>query len=122
MFGYYAAADVAFVEGSLLAARRTQNLIEPIARRCSPRCRRTGTRSTSPTRACARSDAGAAIRVADAAGARHQGRALLDDVTARAAMRERALAFCAAHHRRDGSAVGVARASNAAADVVRLAP
>ena len=94
MFGYYAAADVAFVGGSLLPLGG-QNLIEPIAVGVPTLF---GPYTFNFADASARAiDAGAAIRVADAAALVTKVGALLDDVAARAAMRERALAFCGAH-------------------------
>jgi 3-deoxy-D-manno-octulosonic-acid transferase len=94
MFGYYAAADVAFVGGSLLPLGG-QNLIEPIAVGAPTLF---GPHTFNFADASERAiDAGAAIRVADADALIIKVGALLDDVAARAVMRERALAFCAAH-------------------------
>jgi 3-deoxy-D-manno-octulosonic-acid transferase len=94
MFGYYAAADVAFVGGSLLPLGG-QNLIEPIAVGVPTLF---GPHTFNFADASERAiDAGAAIRVADADALIAKVGALLDDVAARAAMRESALAFCAAH-------------------------
>ena len=94
MFSYYAAADVAFVGGSLLPLGG-QNLIEPIAVGVPTLF---GPHTFNFADASERAiDAGAAIRVADANALIAKVGALLDDVAARAAMRESALAFCAAH-------------------------
>ncbi len=94
MFGYYAAADVAFVGGSLLPLGG-QNLIEPIAVGVPTLF---GPYTFNFADASERAiDAGAAIRVADADALIAKVGALLDDVAARAAMRKSALAFCAAH-------------------------
>jgi 3-deoxy-D-manno-octulosonic-acid transferase len=94
MLAYYAAADVVFVGGSLLRLGG-QNLIEPIS-------------VGAPTligphtfNFAAASDAaiaaGAARRVGDADEVFAVARGLLDDDSARTAMRERAMAFVAAH-------------------------
>jgi 3-deoxy-D-manno-octulosonic-acid transferase len=94
MLAYYAAADVVFVGGSLLRLGG-QNLIEPIS-------------VGAPTlfgphtvNMAAASDAalaaGAARRVGDADEVFAVARGLLDDDSARTAMRERAMAFVAAH-------------------------
>jgi len=94
MFGYYAAADVAFVGGSLLPLGG-QNLIEPIAVGVPTLF---GPHTFNFADASERAvDAGVAVRVADAGALIAKVGALLGDVAARAAMRERALAFCAAH-------------------------
>jgi 3-deoxy-D-manno-octulosonic-acid transferase len=94
MFGYYAAADVAFVGGSLLPLGG-QNLIEPIAVGVPTLF---GPYTFNFADASERAiEAGAAIRVADADALMAKVGALLDDGATRAAMHERALAFCATH-------------------------
>jgi 3-deoxy-D-manno-octulosonic-acid transferase len=94
MFGYYIAADVAFVGGSLLPLGG-QNLIEPIATGVPTLV---GPHTFNFAEASMRAiEAGAARRVADASELVVTVAQLLADNAARAAMRERALAFCAAH-------------------------
>ena len=91
---YYAAADVAFVGGSLLPFGG-QNLIEPIAQGVP-----TIVGSHTFNFAEAARDAvaaGAALRVDSAAALVARAGELLADSGRRAAMRERALAFHAAH-------------------------
>ena len=94
MWGYYGAADVAFVGGSLLPLGG-QNLIEAIAM---------GTPVLVGPHTFNFADAaegavaaGAALRVADADGMLAQAAALLADAPRREAMRSRAEAFLAAH-------------------------
>ncbi|HEY5365739.1 MAG TPA: 3-deoxy-D-manno-octulosonic acid transferase [Casimicrobiaceae bacterium] len=91
---YYAAADVAFVGGSLLPFGG-QNLIEPIALGV-PTLIGEHTHNFSEVAAAAVA-AGAARRVANAPDLVAQAAALLNDDAQRAVMRERALAFHAAH-------------------------
>jgi 3-deoxy-D-manno-octulosonic-acid transferase len=94
MFGYYAAADVAFVGGSLLPLGG-QNLIEPIAVGVPTLI---GPHTFNFADASAHAiAAGAALRVRDAGELIVNVAALLRDSAARTAMRERATAFCAAH-------------------------
>ena len=94
MFGYYAAADVAFVGGSLLPLGG-QNLIEPIALGVPTLI---GPHTFNFAEASERAiEAGAARRVADANALMMEVGALLADAGARAAMRESALVFCATH-------------------------
>jgi 3-deoxy-D-manno-octulosonic-acid transferase len=94
IFAYCVAADVAFVGGSLLPLGG-QNLLEPIAVGVPTLV---GPHMFNFAEASSRAiDAGAARRVADADELLTEIRALLDDPAARAAMRERALAFAAAH-------------------------
>ncbi|HWD15028.1 MAG TPA: 3-deoxy-D-manno-octulosonic acid transferase, partial [Casimicrobiaceae bacterium] len=94
MLAYYAAADVVFVGGSLLPLGG-QNLIEPIAvgapTLIGPHTFNFGAASEAAVAA------GAARRVRDADDVFAAARELLDDDSARAAMRERATAFVAAH-------------------------
>ena len=94
MWGYYGAADVAFVGGSLVPLGG-QNLIEAIAM---------GTPVLVGPHTFNFADAaegavaaGAALRVADADGMLAQAAALLADAPRREAMRSRAEAFLAAH-------------------------
>ena len=94
MLGYYAAADVVFVGGSLLPLGG-QNLIEPIAvGRPTLVGRHTFNFAEATESAVA---AGAAARVPDAAALVAAVTQLLDDSSARARMREAAAAFHAAH-------------------------
>jgi 3-deoxy-D-manno-octulosonic-acid transferase len=94
MFAYYCACDVAFIGGSLLPFGG-QNLIEACAVG-KPALIGPSTYNFEETAAQA-AQAGAAIRVADAAAlAREAGRLLRDPVAARN-MGEAGLAFCAAH-------------------------
>jgi 3-deoxy-D-manno-octulosonic-acid transferase len=94
LLAYYAAADVAFVGGSLVPLGG-QNLIEPIAvgtpTLIGPH---TFNFSEAATQAVA---AQAALRVADANTLAGEVDALLKDPARRARMREAALAFQAAH-------------------------
>jgi 3-deoxy-D-manno-octulosonic-acid transferase len=91
---YYGAADVAFVGGSLLPFGG-QNLIEPIAQGVPTLV---GPHTFNFAEVAAQAvAAGAARRVADARTMVAEAGALLDDDAQRAAMRERALAFHAAH-------------------------
>lgn len=93
MAAYYAAADVAFVGGSLLPFGG-QNLIEPIAQGIPTLI---GAHTYNFRDVAASSvEAGAALRVADAADLVARAAALLSDPQQRTAMRERALAFHAA--------------------------
>ncbi len=94
MWGYYGAADVAFVGGSLVPLGG-QNLIEAIAM---------GTPVLVGPHTFNFADAaegavaaGAALRVADADGMLAQAAALLADAPRREALRSRAEAFLAAH-------------------------
>jgi 3-deoxy-D-manno-octulosonic-acid transferase len=92
--GYCAAADVAFVGGSLLPLGG-QNLIEPIAMG-TPTI--VGLHTYNFLDATERAiEAGAAIRVADADALVAAAAALLSDPARRARMRDAALAFHAAH-------------------------
>jgi 3-deoxy-D-manno-octulosonic-acid transferase len=94
MLAYCAAADVAFVGGSLLPLGG-QNLLEPIALGVPTLV---GPHTFNFADATERAiEAGAARRVADADAAVAQVRALLADDTARARMRDAALKFVAAH-------------------------
>ena len=94
LFAYYAAADVAFVGGSLLPLGG-QNLIEPIAAGTPTLVGpHTFNFSEAVTQAVA---AGAARRVADADALAAAVRALLDHEADRRAMRVAALAFHTAH-------------------------
>jgi 3-deoxy-D-manno-octulosonic-acid transferase len=94
MFAYCIAADVAFVGGSLLPLGG-QNLLEPIAAGLPTLV---GPHTFNFAEASAGAiDAGAARRVADANALVNEIGALLRDGAARSAMRERALAFAAAH-------------------------
>ncbi|MEO5765288.1 MAG: lipid IV(A) 3-deoxy-D-manno-octulosonic acid transferase [Casimicrobiaceae bacterium] len=94
MLAYFAAADVAFVGGSLVALGG-QNLIEPIAVGVPVLV---GPHTFNFAEAAARAiDAGAALRVADAPELVAQVAVLLRDGAARRAMSERGAAFCALH-------------------------
>jgi 3-deoxy-D-manno-octulosonic-acid transferase len=94
MFAYCIAADVAFVGGSLLPLGG-QNLLEPIAAGVPTLV---GPHTFNFAEASARAiEAGAARRVPDACALFTEVGALLADGAARTAMRERALAFAAAH-------------------------
>ena len=94
MLGYFAAADVVFVGGSLLPLGG-QNLIEPIA---VGRPTLVGPHMFNFAEATANAlAAGAALRVDDAAALIGQVAALLADPARRAAMADAALAFHAAH-------------------------
>lgn len=94
LFAYYAAADAAFVGGSLLPLGG-QNLIEPIAVGTPTLV---GPHTFNFTEAAnAAVTAGAAVRVADADALVTEVAALLDDASRRARMREAALAFVAVH-------------------------
>ncbi|MFO1395821.1 MAG: lipid IV(A) 3-deoxy-D-manno-octulosonic acid transferase [Burkholderiales bacterium] len=94
LLAYYAAADVAFVGGSLLPLGG-QNLIEPIAVGTPTLV---GPHTFNFTEAAnAAVAAGAAVRVADADALAVEVAALLDDAARRARMREAALAFHAKH-------------------------
>ncbi len=94
LFAYYAAADAAFVGGSLLPLGG-QNLIEPIAVGTPTLV---GPHTFNFTEAAnAAVAAGAAVRVADADALVSEVAALLDDAPRRARMREAALAFVAVH-------------------------
>jgi 3-deoxy-D-manno-octulosonic-acid transferase len=91
---YYAAADVAFVGGSLLPLGG-QNLIEPIAAGCPTLI---GPHTWNFAEAARNAkDAGAALEVADAAALIDAVAGLLNDPARRDRMREAALAFHAAH-------------------------
>jgi 3-deoxy-D-manno-octulosonic-acid transferase len=94
MMAYYAAADVAFVGGSLLPLGG-QNLIEPIAAGTPTLV---GPHMFNFAEATARAkDAGAAREVADASQLVATVASLLVDAAAREKMRDAALAFHAAH-------------------------
>ena len=94
MLAYCAAADVAFVGGSLLALGG-QNLIEPIALGVPTLV---GPHTFNFAEVTERAlEAGAARRVADADALVAEVLALLKDSGTRARMREAALAFVAAH-------------------------
>jgi 3-deoxy-D-manno-octulosonic-acid transferase len=94
LFAYYAAADVAFVGGSLVPLGG-QNLIEPIAAGVPTLV---GPHTENFAEASARAiDAGAAMRVLDATDLVAKVAALLRDDAARRAIADRSLAFCAAH-------------------------
>jgi len=91
---YYAAADVAFVGGSLLPLGG-QNLLEPIALGVPTLV---GPHTFNFAEAAdAAIEAGAALRVADADALVDAAGALLRDDAARAGMRARSTAFMAAH-------------------------
>ena len=94
LFTYYAAADIAFVGGSLVPTGG-QNLIEPLAvglpTLVGPH---TFNFADSTTLAI---EAGAALRVLDADSLVREVAALLADAERRQVMREAALAFHAAH-------------------------
>ncbi len=92
--GYYAAADVVFVGGSLLP-HGGQNLIEPIA---IGRPTLFGPHMFNFAEAARRAlAAGAALEVGNAAQLVAEAKALLGDRPRREAMRDAALAFHAAH-------------------------
>jgi 3-deoxy-D-manno-octulosonic-acid transferase len=94
MFAYYAAADVAFVGGSLIPLGG-QNLIEPIALGVPTLV---GPHMFNFAEASAQAiDAGAALRVTDADELVAQVARLLSDPDSRARMRTSADTFCAAH-------------------------
>jgi len=94
MHAYYAAADVAFVGGSLLPLGG-QNLIEPIAAGVPTLV---GPNTFNFTHAAdAAIAAGAALRVSDADALWREATRLLEDAPAREAMRVHAQAFLAAH-------------------------
>ena len=94
MFAYYAAADVAFVGGSLLPLGG-QNLIEPIAAGVPTLI---GPHTFNFAQASeAAVAAGAALRVRDADEVLAAAARLLDDAPARARMRASCDAFLAAH-------------------------
>jgi 3-deoxy-D-manno-octulosonic-acid transferase len=94
MFAYYAAADVAFVGGSLLPLGG-QNLIEPIALGVPTLV---GPHTFNFAEASAQAiDAGAALRVTDANELIAQVARLLSDPGAREHMRTSANMFCAVH-------------------------
>jgi 3-deoxy-D-manno-octulosonic-acid transferase len=94
MFAYYAAADVAFVGGSLLPLGG-QNLIEPIALGVPTLV---GPHTFNFAEASAQAiDVGAALRVTDADDLIAQVAQLLADPDSRARMRTSADMFCAAH-------------------------
>jgi len=94
LLAYYAAADVAFVGGSLVPVGG-QNLIEPIAVGVPTLV---GPHTFNFAEASARAiDAGAALRARDAPDLVANVAALLRDDAARRAIAERAVAFCAAH-------------------------
>jgi 3-deoxy-D-manno-octulosonic-acid transferase len=94
LLAYYAAADVAFVGGSLVPVGG-QNLIEPIAVGVPTLV---GPHTFNFAEASARAiDAGAAVRVRDAPDLVAKVAALLRDDVARQAMAQRAAAFCSAH-------------------------
>ncbi|MET0682489.1 MAG: lipid IV(A) 3-deoxy-D-manno-octulosonic acid transferase, partial [Casimicrobiaceae bacterium] len=95
MAGYYAAADIAFVGGSLLPLGG-QNLIEPIG---AGRPTLVGPHMFNFADAAEKAlAAGAAIEVADAPALIATVAALIGDAPRREAMRTAALAFHAAHH------------------------
>lgn len=94
LLAYYAAADVAFVGGSLLPLGG-QNLIEPIATGTPTLV---GPHTFNFAEAAAQAvDAQAALRVGDAAMLAREVADLLRDPARRARMRDAALAFHAAH-------------------------
>ena len=94
MLVYCAAADVAFVGGSLLPLGG-QNLLEPIALGVPTLV---GPHTFNFAEATERAiEAGAALRVADANALLAEVGKLLNDAAARAKMRDAALAFIAAH-------------------------
>jgi 3-deoxy-D-manno-octulosonic-acid transferase len=94
MLAYCAAADVAFVGGSLLPLGG-QNLIEPIALGVPTLV---GPHTFNFAEATARAiEAGAALRVQDADALVVQASALLADTSRRATMRDAALRFHEAH-------------------------
>ncbi len=94
MFAYYAAADVAFVGGSLLPLGG-QNLIEPIALGVPTLV---GPHTFNFAEASAQAiEAGAALRVTDANELIAEVARLLSDPESRARMRTSANAFCDVH-------------------------
>jgi 3-deoxy-D-manno-octulosonic-acid transferase len=94
LFGYYAAADVAFVGGSLLPLGG-QNLIEPASVGVPVLF---GSSMFNFADASAKAlEAGAALQVEDAASLVQQGLALLADPARRQAMSQAAQSFTAAH-------------------------
>jgi 3-deoxy-D-manno-octulosonic-acid transferase len=94
MLAYYAAADLAFVGGSLLPLGG-QNLLEPIAAGVPTII---GPHTFNFAEASARAEeAGAAVRVVDALDLVAKAGDLLRDADARRAMSEREAAFYAAH-------------------------
>ena len=94
LLAYYAAADVAFVGGSLVALGG-QNLIEPIAVGTPTLV---GPHTFNFSEAAAQAvTAQAALRVADASSLVGEVDALLQDPARRGRMRDAALAFHAAH-------------------------
>ena len=94
MLAYYAAADVAFVGGSLLPLGG-QNLIEPIALGVPTLI---GPHTFNFAEASAQAiDAGAAVRVANASALIEEVARLLGDSAKRERMRLAANRFCAAH-------------------------
>jgi 3-deoxy-D-manno-octulosonic-acid transferase len=94
MAGYFTAADIAFVGGSL-APLGGQNLIEPISLGLPTVV---GPHMFNFADATAKAlAAGAAVEVADANGLLATVAALFDDEPRRRAMRDAALAFHAAH-------------------------
>ena len=94
MPGYFAAADVVFVGGSLLPLGG-QNLIEPIA---AGRPTLVGPHMFNFAEATGKAlSAGAAVEVADATALVARVGELFTDASRRAAMRDAALAFHAAH-------------------------
>ena len=94
MPGYFAAADVVFVGGSLLPLGG-HNLIEPIA---AGRATIVGPHMFNFAEATDKAlAAGAAVEVADASALIAEVSALFDDTSRRCAMRDAALAFHAAH-------------------------
>ena len=94
MWGYYGAADVAFVGGSL-APLGGQNLIEALAMGLPVLI---GPHTFNFADAAARAvESGAALRVADADAMLSEASALLVDASRRAAIRVHAQGFVAAH-------------------------
>ena len=94
LLAYYAAADVAFVGGSMLPLGG-QNLIEPIALGIPTLI---GPHTFNFAEATMQAvEAGAAVRVADASALIAEVGGLLRDRAQRDAMRAAANAFCAAH-------------------------
>jgi len=94
MLAYYAAADVAFVGGSLLPLGG-QNLIEPIALGVPTLI---GPHTFNFAEAATQAiEAGAAVRIADADALLAEVARLLRDRSKRDEMRASANAFCAAH-------------------------
>ena len=109
MAGYYAAADVAFVGGSLLPLGG-QNLIEPIA---AGRPTLMGPHMFNFAEAAEKArTAGAALEVADAGELVSTVAALLGDAPRRQAMGAAALTVSPRASRRRGPARGVARAAH----------